>query len=507
MKKINDLIVPLTLAFIVSLGIQYYMGNKNNSTSQPEIVSGQGFTATPSAAINTKPLLKEVDFIDESLKPLSQQQIVETDHAIYTFSTGGASLEKFTFKRPYHGTADLINTIQTPETQQESRAFLVAFEQPSPYSYSLMDRKDSDVTTQLTYQADFENGSVIKKFIIHHNSFQIDLMLTVIPHGDKTLTPRIFLPSPEVIELKDDTISTVMNNEKNAIVTEQISKLSEQQGWFAPTLFGSQDRYFVHAMVSNPDLFVKRAYYKASASKQLITILEGPETSSEKSWMVSFYVGPKESKALAAVDSRLEKTLGYTGILAPISKALLVVLNFLYRYLHNYGLAIIILTLSLNLILLPLRKRGNEQMKKTAELQRKLAYVQQKYKNDPEALAREKAELFKKYGTGLGGCLPNLILLPVFFALSPVLSQAIELYKAPFFGWIKDLSARDPYYILPLLIFVIFIIRALFAETNQRFSMLAVALIFGAFAANFSAGLCLYILVGVLMELKNIRKK
>jgi YidC/Oxa1 family membrane protein insertase len=157
--------------------------------------------------------------------------------------------------------------------------------------------------------------------------------------------------------------------------------------------------------------------------------------------------------------------------------------------------------------LLPLRKRGNEQMKKTAELQKRLAYVQQKYKNDPEALAREKAELFKKYGTGLGGCLPNLILLPVFFALSPVLSQAIELYKAPFIGWINDLSSKDPYYILPLIIFVIFIVRALFSDANQRLSMLAVALIFGAFAANFSAGLCLYILVGVLMELVTMKKK
>lgn len=506
MKKINDLIVPLFLAFIISIGIQYYF-QKPAPDNKSEVVSGQSFTPVQTATMSTKPLLKEVDFIDKTLTSTSSTQTVETPHAVYIFSTAGASLEQFTFKRKYHGSDDLITTIKFAENQQEARAFLIGLERSAPYQYSLIDRKDSDVTTQLTYKAEFEQGSIVKKFVVHHNKFQIDLSLTVNPINGASLTPRIFLPSPDVVEIANNAISSLMNNENNAIVIEQINKLSEQQGWFAPTLFGTQDKYFVHAMVSNPDQFVQRAYFKVNGIKQLVSILEGPEVTADKTWNISFYIGPKENGALSAVDSRLEKTLGYSGFLAPISKALLAILNFLYRYLHNYGLAIIVLTLLLNLILLPLRRRGNEQMKKTAELQKKLAYVQQKYKHDPEALAREKTELFKKYGTGLGGCLPNLILLPVFFALSPVLSQAIELYKAPFFGWIKDLSSKDPYYILPLLIFLIFIVRALFSDANQRLSMLAVALIFGAFAANFSAGLCLYILVGVLMELVTMKKK
>lgn len=506
--KLNDLIVPLTLAFLVSLGIQYYIVNRSDSNASTEIVSGQSFTAAPREALTAKPLNKEIDFLDQKTPLVPSQDRVETDNAIYTFSTVAGSLEQFTFKRRYHGGADLINTLVAQDNRNELRAFLLAFDSNTPLEYVLKNKVENQDTTSLVYEADFEGGSVTKTFIVYHNSFRIDLRVTVNPRAGAVVTPRLFFPSPEVKGLKDDAVFAIMNNEKNSLVTEAGNKLADQQGWFAPTLFGTQDRYFVHAMISNPDNFVKRAYYKFNGLQQLVTILEGPSIEKETSWSLSFYMGPKEGSALSAVDSRLEKTLGFSGVLAPLSKVLLAILNFFYKYLKNYGLAIIALTLSLNLIVLPLRRRGNEQMKKTAELQKKLAYVQQRYKNDPEAMAREKAELIRKYGTGLGGCLPNLILLPVFFALSPVLSHAIELYKAPFTWWIHDLSAKDPYYILPIIIIIAFCLRALLAEPNQRLSMLAVALIFGAISTNLSAGLSLYILVGVLMDLRtNIPKK
>ncbi len=84
----------------------------------------------------------------------------------------------------------------------------------------------------------------------------------------RSLNSSHFLPSPDVVEINNDAISSVMNNESNAFVIEQINKLSDQQGWFAPTLFGTQDKFFVHAMVTNPDNFVKRAYFKVNGVKQ-----------------------------------------------------------------------------------------------------------------------------------------------------------------------------------------------------------------------------------------------
>jgi YidC/Oxa1 family membrane protein insertase len=107
----------------------------------------------------------------------------------------------------------------------------------------------------------------------------------------------------------------------------------------------------------------------------------------------------------------------------------------------------------------------------------------------------------RKHGfQDMAGCLPLLLQIPMFFALSRVLSSSIELYQAPFFFWIKDLSAHDPYLILPLLIGLTMIVQAGFADKQQRASILVMALIFGAFTTTLSAGLALYIFVSTFLS-------
>lgn len=136
-------------------------------------------------------------------------------------------------------------------------------------------------------------------------------------------------------------------------------------------------------------------------------------------------------------------------------------------------------------------------------MQRKLQYLEQRYKNEPQVLARERAELMRKQGLpGMLGCLPVLLQIPVFFGLQQVLSHAIELYRAPFFGWIHDLSQPDPYYILPALTGV-----GIAAQTSQggdprqRVANILLAIIFAAITANLSAGLSLFICVSTLLGL------
>jgi YidC/Oxa1 family membrane protein insertase len=202
---------------------------------------------------------------------------------------------------------------------------------------------------------------------------------------------------------------------------------------------------------------------------------------------------------MTPVDERLEKTLDYYSWFAPLAHLLLRLLRWLYTYLHNYGLAIIVLTVLMKLLLLPFTIRGERGMKQRNEMQKKLTYIQQRYKDDPEVLARERAELIRKYGVpGFGGCIPLLLQIPIFFALSRVLSSALELYQAPMF-WISDLSTKDPYYILPVLVCLTMLLQALTADAQHRMSMIAMAFIFGAFASSFSAGLALYICVSTIL--------
>lgn len=509
--NIKNLLLPLGLALLSTWAIQYFIINRYfnpEGTSSGAVQSGQSFTAY-SNALEAKPLNKEVDFLD-AYQGRAETTTVETPGAIYEFSTAAASLQQLTFKRTLEGRPVTMNTVASAgEFEKETRCFLVALEQKTPFVYRLTDKRKSSEETTLVYTAQTDQAIIEKTFVVHHGKFQIDLLLAITPKAT-AVQPRILFSSPYVPEIaKDDTISAVYNTQKGALTKELREKLDMNKGWFAPTFFGSDDRYFVHAMIADPNSFARRAYYNVNGQHGLISILEGPEITKKTEWKLSFFFGPKEEEVMRLVDPRLEQTLDYSGVLSILAHWLLEALKYLYSYLGNYGWAIVMLTFLINLVLLPLNLRSNKSMKQYQEYEKKLAYIQKKYKDDPDTLTRERAELVSKQGmSSIGGCLPKLLQLPIFFALSRVLSSSIELYRAPFILWIKDLSVKDPYYILPAMIAGFMLFQAPTNDPRQRFTMIAVSLVFAFFAANFSAGLCLYILVGVMLTgLQNMLQK
>ena len=499
--NIKNLLLPLSLALLTMWAIQYFVVNRYMGTESNAVQSGRSFVA-PQSQIAAQPLNREVNFIDADMADTSEtiQTRVEADHATYVFSTKGASLEQLVFKRVMNDQLVALKTIEAPQGQtRDTRNFLVALEKNTPFRYALVEQKSLESATQLTYKAETEQAIIEKVFTVHQSKFKIDLELKITPKKDPVQV-RLFYGSPSMPTVKDDVISAVYNTEKGSIQKEARGKLDMNKGWFMPNFFGSESRYFVHAMVADQNNFAQRAYYSLIGQNGLISILESASISKPSQWQLSFYFGPKEDDAMNPVDPRLEQTLEHSGWLAPLSRLLLMILKYLYSFLHNYGWAIIVLTLLINLVLLPLNLKSNQSMKKYTEFQKKLAYLQQRYKDDPDTLARERAELLSKHGMpGIGGCLPKLLQLPIFFALSRVLSSSIELYQAPFILWIKDLSAPDPLYILPILIVLAMLFQSTATEPKQRFMMIAVALIFGAISVNFSAGLCLYILGGIVL--------
>jgi len=264
-------------------------------------------------------------------------------------------------------------------------------------------------------------------------------------------------------------------------------------------MFGADDRYFIHALIADHHHFAQRAYYKLEERNHLFSIVEGPAVTEKTSWQLSFYFGPKELNALGAVDTRLEKTLDYSGMLSFLAKLLLYILNWLYTFVHNYGVAIILLTLLIQICLLPVSLRNGEEKfkRQQAEYQRELVMIEQRFAGNPEKLLAERTALIRRRGLpgGFGCLLPILLQLPIFFALSRVLSSSFELYQAPFL-WIPDLSARDPYFILSVLVIIVMLLNDMSGNPQQRMSKIAMAFVFGAITSTFSAGLALYILMG-----------
>lgn len=179
-------------------------------------------------------------------------------------------------------------------------------------------------------------------------------------------------------------------------------------------------------------------------------------------------------------------------------------LQFFYKYAPNYGVSIILLTLLIRLITFPLQWKSFVSMKKLQLVQPELTKIREKYKDDPTRMQKESMELFRKSGANpIGGCLPLLLQMPVFFAFYKVLNNAVELVDAPFILWIHDLSNKDPFYVLPVLMTgAMFLQQKLTPNTIsdpvQKKVMMFMPLIFGFIMKDLPSGLSLYIFVSTM---------
>ncbi len=212
---------------------------------------------------------------------------------------------------------------------------------------------------------------------------------------------------------------------------------------------------------------------------------------------------PKELTLLRSIDPTLDHTVDF-GFFTIFAYPLLKFLKWLFSFTGNYGVAIILLTLALKIVTYPLTYKSVKAMKQMSKIQPQLEKLKEKYKDDKETLNKEMLGMMKNQGYNpMAGCLPVLAQIPVFFALNRVLYVAIELYQAPFAFWVHDLSAKDPYYVTPVLLSVIMFIQQKMMPNTATDPMQAkmiqfMPLIFGIFMLTLPSGLTLYMLVNAL---------
>ncbi len=221
------------------------------------------------------------------------------------------------------------------------------------------------------------------------------------------------------------------------------------------------------------------------------------------SFTSSIIYAQKDYDVLHALGDKLDLSVDF-GIFGILAVPILRGLQFFHKYFPNYGVAIILLTLVIRLITFPLQYKSFKSMKKMQKVQPEIAKLREKFKDDPQRLQKETMELFKRAGANpLGGCLPLILQMPVFFAFYQVLYNAVELVDAPFIGWIADLSIKDPLYILPVLMAVAMYFQQKLTPTTvadpmQKKVMTFMPLIFGFIMKDLPSGLVLYIFVSTL---------
>jgi len=218
------------------------------------------------------------------------------------------------------------------------------------------------------------------------------------------------------------------------------------------------------------------------------------------------YIGPKEYKVLNAINPELTDAIEF-GWFSFLSKPFYKVLLWINDYIGNWGWAIILFTLLVKLILFPLSYKGMMSMQKMKDLAPKMKELKEKYKGDPAKMNAQMMEMYKKHGANpMGGCLPMLLQIPVFFALYRVLLNADELQGAPWILWIENLAVMDPYYVLPILMGVSMwfqqkITPSNFQDPMQEKIFKWFPVIMTVFFIYFPAGLVLYWLVNNLFTI------
>jgi len=218
------------------------------------------------------------------------------------------------------------------------------------------------------------------------------------------------------------------------------------------------------------------------------------------------YIGTKEHKVLKSIDPVLTNAIEY-GWFTFAAKPLFALLSWLHGILGNWGWAIIALTIIIRIVLYPLTYKGMVSMQKMKELAPKLKEFKEKYGKDPQRLNAATMEMYKKHGANpLGGCLPMLLQIPVFFALYRTLLNAVELQGASWILWIDDLSRMDPYYVLPVLMGVSMYLQQRMTPNNftdpmQEKIFKYLPIIFTFFFVTFPSGLVLYWFVNNLFSI------
>ncbi|MEE2786662.1 MAG: membrane protein insertase YidC [Myxococcota bacterium] len=276
---------------------------------------------------------------------------------------------------------------------------------------------------------------------------------------------------------------------------------------------GMDNRYFMTALIAAPKTIEKctataevdpsaPGFTRLNTRLDLVGGVIPPGKSIERKLTV--YGGPKKLSALHAQEINLGESIDF-GIFSVICVPMLWLMRQFFQFMPNWGIAIILLTVLVKILTLPLTVKQYRSMAGMKKIQPKMKVLQTKYADDKVRMQQELLKLYREHKVNpLSGCLPMLMMMPIYFALYRTIFSAVELYQADFFGWITDLSQQDPYYITPVLLGVLMLIQMRLNpsagdQMQQKIMMYVMPVMFTGMMLFLPSGLVLYILVNTVL--------
>jgi YidC/Oxa1 family membrane protein insertase len=387
--------------------------------------------------------------------------------------------------------------------------------------------KDAEQEVTFNWKSD-QGVEVEKTYRFSPNSYIIGLSINIINRSGQAIQDKLFV----ALNGSAPTAGSRYGFEgPSAFIDEKleevkIKKIAEKSTYAGHLKWiGVQDRYFLMSVI--PENVEEAAMRLSLKGDNLIEAQYlGPDTDirpgTQHTYNYLIFFGPKSTKILGQVGHDLDKALNF-GWFDILAKPCVWLMNMLYGVIPNYGVAIIILTILIKIVLWPLGSKSYKSMSEMKKIQPLMKEIREKYKDDKKKMNEEVMSLYRTYKINpLGGCLPMVVQLPVFFALYRMLYQAIELRHAPFFLWIDDLSAPDrlfhfnvdkipfmePPYGIPVLTLIMGATMLLqqkmsppMGDPTQAKMMMFMPLIFTVIFINFSSGLVLYWLVNNILSI------
>ena len=518
------------LVLVVYQQVVTYFYGPPPTVSAPEVEKNKPETAEPrenSTPIppSVAPLTSEAAVAAASAKEIT----VETENYRAVFTTAGARLKSFKFKK-YRSSVDeksppfeMIRNVPGVPLPLGVRWQAASPVDDSDVIYSVQGddlNLAGDSKGTVVFRGQTKNGAVItKSFTFSGATYPIQMEVSVNAADGATPSPEILLadqsdhPAPNHDAPFEGFIALVDNKIRREPPAEA-AKGHEFTGDVSWAGFGHT--YFLFALLPE-----NGAQHKVSV-RQMGAALIGAVGGQAANQHYTVFIGPKEIDTLKAVGKGIERSIDF-GIFWFISIPLLYILHFFHRFTASYGVDIIILTVLIKVLMAPLTHKSYVSMKQMQKLQPQMERLKERYNEDKEKLNKEIMELYRRNGVNpLGGCLPMVLQLPVFYGLYNCLGTPIELRHAPFL-WIKDLSRPDwqslafsvpswwPSFLpggIPVL--TILMGASMFmqqwmtptaGDPNQRKMMMLMPLMFTFMFVSFPAGLTVYWLVNNLLTI------
>ena len=541
----SRLLIAIVLSIAIFLAWQFIFNPQKPGQRQVKKVESPAAVQKQTAKATEKPEKEAIEEPAPAEEPIveetspQQAETVTVDTPLYRakISENGAVFYSFLLKK-YRETVQKDSPLKQVLTGDENLGVgrlgftgkgITGLER-AVFSSSLSSNQleINDSPRNLTFVWRSPNGIIIEKtYKFSPDSYVVGMVVTIKNESSSAIQDHLFvvLNSKAPHEKRRygfEGPSALINNKLVEIKTK---KLKEQNTFDGKIQWvGLQSRYFMSVLI--PGQIEEAGLHLALKSDEfLIAQYRQPEKTiqpgTQQTYTYQLFMGPKKIQVLKAVGHNLQKAVNF-GWFDFIAKPCLWLMNLFYSVIPNYGVAIIILTILVKLLLWPLGQKSYKSMSEMKKIQPLMKEIREKYKDDKQRMNQEVMGLYRTYKINpLGGCLPMVVQLPVFFALYRMLYEAIELRHAPFFLWINDLSAPDrlfhfnfsiplmePPYGIPVLTIIMGASMLLqqkmsppMGDATQAKMMMFMPIVFTVIFINFSSGLVLYWLVNNIISI------